>query len=268
MCLSPPISQVPNRLATLPFEVPKCYPSGHAEGLVERITVLITEGDGLFRQGLHFCLASHEDVQVIGEVAANSQALAIAEAFHPDILLLGTDMLKASGLEFLWQLRTKSPRTKVLIFSSAVEDKFIVEALQHGAMGYLLKIATPNDLIKAVHAIHRGEIWAERKVLTQVLYRMRQRISELEKHPVAQGEHLTKREHEIVQWVMQGMANKEIAMQLGISEKTVKAHLRNIFGKLKVRRRVQLLCMPITTCPSRKPEPFERLDIDSSRDHP
>jgi DNA-binding NarL/FixJ family response regulator len=240
MRLSPPISQVPNRLGTSPSEVLERHRSGRAEGLVERITVLITESEGLFRQGLRLCLALHEDVQVIGEAAASSQALGIAEVFHPDILLLGVDMLKASGLEFLLELRTKSPRTKVLIFSSALEDTFIIEALQHGAMGYLLETATPNDLIKAIRAIRGGEIWAQRKVLTQLLAHMRQQLRALQGLPLELRETLTDREREIVNWVMQGMLNKEIATQLGISEKTVKAHLRNIFRKLKVSRRAQL----------------------------
>jgi DNA-binding NarL/FixJ family response regulator len=221
---------------------------------VERITVLITEGDSLVRQGLQLWLASHEDVQVIGGAAASAQALGIAEASHPDILLLSVEMLKASGLEFLCDLRHKSPGTKVLIFSAILEDTFIIEALQHGVMGYLLKTATPHDLIKAVHAIRGGEIWAQRKVLTEVLGRMRQRISELEKRPVVPGEHLTKREHDIVRGVMQGMTNQEIAMRLGISEKTVKSHLHSIFGKLQVRRRAQLLRTAVAI-PGGKPPP-------------
>jgi DNA-binding NarL/FixJ family response regulator len=153
-------------------------------------------------------------------------------------------MLRESGLGFLLELRSKSPTTKVLVFSSANEDNFIVEALQHGAMGYLLKTATQQDLIKAIRITQAGEIWAERRVLTQVLDRMRLKLGQLEKRPIEVGEQLTEREREIVQWVIQGMTNKEIAVRLGISEKTVKSHLHSIFGKLKVSRRVQLLRLP------------------------
>jgi DNA-binding NarL/FixJ family response regulator len=218
--------------------------SSHPEGIVDRITVLIADSDGLVRQGLRLFLALQEDVQVIGEAASNSQALSLAEAFHPDILLLSVEMLKASGLEFLFDLRAKSPRTKALIFSSAIEDTFIIEALQHGAMGYLLKTATQHDLIKAIRVARAGEVWAQRRVLTEVIERMRSRLSELERHPVGPGELLTDREREIVQSVIQGMTNKEIAIRLRISEKTVKSHLHSIFGKLKVSRRVQLCRLP------------------------
>jgi DNA-binding NarL/FixJ family response regulator len=215
--------------------------SDHPEGIVDRITVLIADGDGLVRQGLRLFLALQEDVQVIGDAASSPQALSLAEAFHPDILLLRVEMLKARGLEFLFDLRAQSPRTKALIFSSAIEDTFIIDALQHGAMGYLLKTATQFDLIKAIRVACAGEVWAQRRILTQLIERMRLRISELETLPVGPGDLLTDREREIVRWVMQGMRNKEIAARLWISEKTVKSHLHSIFGKLKVSRRIQLV---------------------------
>jgi DNA-binding NarL/FixJ family response regulator len=242
----------PHRAAKSPHAPVERDLSGAAEGPVERITVLIADSDGLFRQGLRLFLALQEDVQVVGEAASGVQALAVAEAVHPDVLLLGVDLLKASGLAFLFEIQTKSPRTKVLIFSGAIEDTLLLEALQHGAMGYLLKTATQHDLIKAIRLTRAGEMWAQRKVLTQVLAHMRRRISELERppgesgdHGPESGEHLTEREREIVQWVMQGMTNKEIASRLRISEKTVKSHLHSIFSKLKVSRRFQLLRLPI-----------------------
>jgi two-component system, NarL family, response regulator LiaR len=221
--------------------------AARAEATAERITVLIADADGLFRQGLRLFLALQEDIQVVGEAADSPHALGIAESLHPDVLLLGVLMLKASGLEFLSKLRTKSLKTKVLIFSGTLDDAFIAEALQHGAMGYLLKTSTHSDLVKAVRTTCAGEIWAQRQMLTQVIECMRQKISELQNHPIEQVEHLTEREHEIVQWVMQGMTNKEIAIRLGISEKTVKSHLHSIFGKLKVTRRFQLLRTPVAT---------------------
>ncbi len=202
--------------------------------------MLIAGDHALFREGLCLLLAQQEDIQLIGEAADGLQALRMAEALQPDILLLDVQMPKAGGLEILPNIRARSPRTNVLILSGVLEDAFIVEALQQGAMGYLLKTATHADLVKAIRTTHAGELWAQRKVLTQVLEHLRQKIRELQGPPLELRETLTDREREIVIWVMQGMLNKEIAMQLGISEKTVKAHLRNIFRKLKVSRRAQL----------------------------
>jgi DNA-binding NarL/FixJ family response regulator len=202
--------------------------------------VVIAGDHTLFREGLSLFLAQQEDMQVIGEADDGPQALRMAEALQPDILLLDVQMPNAGGLEILPNIRARSPRTNVLILSGVLEDTFLDEALQQGAMGYLLKTATQADLVKAIRTTHAGELWAQRKVLTQVLEHMRQRIRELQGLPLELRETLTDREREIVNGVMQGMRNKEIATQLGISEKTVKAHLRNIFRKLKVSRRAQL----------------------------
>ncbi len=133
-----------------------------------------------------------------------------------------------------------SARTHVLILSDVLEDAFIAEALQQGAMGYLLKTAPQRDLVKAIYTTYAGELRAQRKVLTEMFERMHQKMSELHGLPLKLQETLTDREREITTWVMRGMTNKEIAMQLNISEKTVKAHLRNIFQKLEVSRQAQL----------------------------
>jgi DNA-binding NarL/FixJ family response regulator len=207
---------------------------------MDPIRVLIAGDHTLFREGLSLFLAQQEDMQVIGEADDGPQALRMAEALQPDILLLDVQMPNAGGLEILPNIRARSPRTNVLILSGVLEDTFLDGALQQGAMGYLLKTATQADLVKAIRTTHAGELWAQRKVLTQVLEHMRQRIRELQGLPLELRETLTDREREIVNGVMQGMRNKEIATQLGISEKTVKAHLRNIFRKLKVSRRAQL----------------------------
>ena len=210
------------------------------------IRVLIAGEHALFREGLSLFLTQEEDMQVIGEAADGPQALRMVEALQPDILLLDVQMPKAGRLEILPSIRTRSPRTNVLILSGVLEDTYIAEALQQGAMGYLLKTATHADLVKAIRTTHAGELWAQRRVLTQVLEHMRQQIRELQGPPLELQETLSDREREIVKWVMQGMLNKEIATQLGISEKTVKAHLRNIFRKLKVSRRAQLLRASLT----------------------
>jgi DNA-binding NarL/FixJ family response regulator len=208
------------------------------------VTVLIASEHALFREGLRLALGQQEDMQVIGEAADGPQTLRLAEALQPDILLLDVQQPQAGELEILAPLRARSPRTHVLILAGGLDEAFIVEALQQGAMGYLLKTATPRDLVKAIHAIHAGELWVQRRVLTEVLQHMRQMLREIQGLPAELQETLTDREREIVTWVIRGRTNKEIATQLAISEKTVKAHLRNIFPKLKVSRRAQLYGAP------------------------
>jgi DNA-binding NarL/FixJ family response regulator len=208
---------------------------------MDPIKVLIADDHALFREGLRMLLTQESGIQVVGEATQGDEALSMAEALEPDILLLDIRMPKVDGLTVLPKIREKSPRTKVLILSAFFEDDLIIEAMQNGAKGYLLKEATYKDLVKAIRATHAGELWAERKVLTQLLESLFQKVNDSHV-PISEiRENLTEREQEIVKWVIHGMTNKEIATQLGISDKTVKTHLSNIFSKLKVSRRLELL---------------------------
>ncbi len=210
-----------------------------------QIRVIIADDHAVFREGLHLLLAQEADIQVVGEAIDGKQALSITEELQPDILLLDVRMPEVNGLDALPKIRAMSPGTKVLVLSGYSEDDFIVEALQHGAKGYLSKTVTAADIVKAIRATHAGELWAERKMLTQTLESLLQKVNSLYEPLTEARETLTDREREVVKWVIQGMTNKEIATQLGISEKTVKTHLSNIFSKLGVSRRLQLLLYQI-----------------------
>jgi RNA polymerase sigma factor (sigma-70 family) len=212
---------------------------------MDSITVVIAEAHALFRQGLGRLLAQQEDIQVVGEAADGLQVLSRVAALRPDILLLDVRIPKMGGLEVLANIRARSPRTKILILADFVTEEFIARALQHGAQGCLLKTARPMELVRAICTTRSGELWVPRKLLTRLLENLRQRIDELQGSLSAMREALSDREQEVVLWAMQGMTNKEIAAQLGISAKTVKTHLQNVFRKLKVSRRVQLLRVPL-----------------------
>jgi RNA polymerase sigma factor (sigma-70 family) len=207
---------------------------------MDPITVLIADAHALLRQRLNRSLAQ-ADIRVVGEAADGRQVLIGVEALQPHVLLLDVRMPKLGGLAGLPKIRAKSPRTKTLFLTDFFEEEFIAQALQRGAQGCLLKTAPAMELVKAIRTIYAGELWAQRKVLTRVLENLRQRIDELQGYLSWVREVLTAREREVVTWAVEGMTNKEIATQLGISEKTVKTHLQNVFRKLKVSRRVQLL---------------------------
>jgi DNA-binding NarL/FixJ family response regulator len=204
------------------------------------IRVLIASHHNLVREGLRLSLAQQEGMQIIGTAADGPQILHMVETLQPDILLLYVQKPNACELVLLSNIRVRSPRTHVLILSDVLEDVFIAEALQQGAIGYLLKTASQRDLVKAIYTTYAEELRAQRKVLTEMLDRMCQKMRELHGLSLKVQETLTDREREITTWVMRGMTNKEIATQLNISEKTVKAHLRSIFQKLEISRRAQL----------------------------
>ncbi len=214
---------------------------GTLEDCLPPITVLIAVEPALLRAGLRLVLAPQEDLQVVAEATDGSQALHLVAALRPDILRLDLQLPEAGGLAILVQLQAWSPRTSIRPPSGALDDALIVEALQQGAKGYLPKTATPDDLIKAIRTTYAGELWVRRTLLTQVVERLRHQL-QAQQGPLVMGQQtLTAREHEIVRGVQQGLTNKEIATQLGISDKTVKTHLSAIFRKLQLRRRVQLL---------------------------
>jgi len=206
---------------------------------MEPITVLIADAHALLRQRLSRSLAQ-EDIRVVGEAADGRQVLSGVEALQPHILLLDVRMPKVGGLAGLPKIRAKSPRTKTLFLADFFEEEFIARALQRCAQGCLLKTAPATELVMAVRTTHAGELWAPRQLLSRVVENFRQRIDELQGPLSRLREVLTDREQEVVLWAVQGMTNKEIAAQLGVSAKTVKTHLQNVFRKLKVSRRVQL----------------------------
>jgi DNA-binding NarL/FixJ family response regulator len=213
------------------------------------ISVLIADDNTLFREGLRTLLAQEPDISVVGEAADGLQAIRLAEVLQPDILLLDVSMPEMGGLEALPMIREKSSRTHVLILSGLPEDEFVSQALQLGAKGYLSKPLNHKDLIRAIRVTYTGEIWAGRKILAEALESLRQKTQEMNLPLSEMQEALTEREQEIVRWVIQGMTNKEIAARLGISYKTVKTHLSNVFNKLKISRRLQLTLYRIVEQP-------------------
>jgi DNA-binding NarL/FixJ family response regulator len=171
----------------------------------------------------------------------------MVQRLQPDILLLDIQMPTLDGLSAIPLIRDGSPRTKVLILSGFLEEELIVQAIEAGARGYLLKTLTHKELAKAIRSTHEGELWADRRVLSLVVEGLRRRLRErAASHSEDGSEPLTDREQEIVKLVMQGKRNKEIAAALHISEKTVKSHMSNIFTKLHINRRLELLMSRIT----------------------
>lgn len=240
---------------------------------MDPITVLIADAHATFRQQLSRLLAEQVDVQVVSAATDGCQVLRLMAALYPHILLLDIRMPKMGGLEVLAKIRGKSPSTKILILADRVEEEFIAAALLHGVQGCLLRTAPPTELVKAVRAIHAGELWAQRKLLARVVERLRARVEELQGAAWQLREVLSEREQEVAILAVRGMTNQEIAVQLGISAKTVKTHLQNVFRKLKVRRRVQLSVLspslgssPVRAAPLSSP-PADRLkspDFDIS----
>jgi DNA-binding NarL/FixJ family response regulator len=193
------------------------------------IRVLLADDHGLVRDGLGRLLASVPDIEVVGAAADGREAIQLAREHRPDVILMDLRMPGMDGSEATRRLLEDDPATQVVILTSFSERDEILTALDAGAIGYLLKDAEPDEVIRGVRAAAHGESPLAPRAARELLG---------SRGSVAPP-HLSDREREVLQLVTRGLPNKLIARDLGISEKTVKAHLTTIFQRIGVTDRVQ-----------------------------
>ncbi len=194
------------------------------------IRVLITDDHLVVRQGLRMFLALDDELEVVGEAADGSQALALARELRPDVVLMDIMMSVMDGIEATTEIRRELPETEVVAMTSAVDDAAIIGAIRAGAIGYLLKDADAAELCRAIHAAAAGEV----HLSPQAAARLMREVRVPESHEL-----LTERESEVLLLIARGRANKQIARDLHIGDKTVKTHVSNILSKLGVESRTQ-----------------------------
>jgi DNA-binding NarL/FixJ family response regulator len=195
------------------------------------IRVLIADDHPVVRQGLRTYLELQPDIEVAGEAGGGIEAATQAERLAPDVVLLDMVMPAGDGLEALRRIRTGPGAPRVVVLTSFPADDRVVEAMRAGAAGYLLKDAQPAELLAAIRSAHSGGSPLHPEAAARL-------VGELRRPPDAGGE-LTGREREVLALIARGMPNKAIALQLSLSEKTVKAHVSAILRKLDVTDRTQ-----------------------------
>jgi len=188
------------------------------------IRLLIADDHPVVRDGLRAMLATQPDMELIGEAATGTEAVAQAQAFLPDVVLMDLQMPDLDGPAAIATLREQAPEVRVLVLTTYGTDADITRAVDAGATGYLLKDAPREQLFGAIRAAARGESVLSPSVATRVLGRMRAPAEEA----------LSPRELEILGAVARGLSNKDIGRQLYVSEATVKTHLLRVFSKLGV----------------------------------
>ena len=192
------------------------------------IRVLLADDHAVVRSGLTQLLATVEDVEVVGAAADGAEAVDLALAERPDVVLMDLSMPVMDGIEAIRRLRGRDPEARIVVLTSFSDRERILDALDAGAVGYLLKDAEPDELIRGVRAAAAGEAPLAPKAASAVL------TARADQRPVAE---LTPREREVLGALARGKANKQIARELGISEKTVKAHLTRVFESIGVTDR-------------------------------
>jgi DNA-binding NarL/FixJ family response regulator len=194
------------------------------------IRVALADDHRVVRVGLQELLSTFADVEVVGVAEGGERAVEVCVAERPDVLLLDLSMPDVDGVEVSRRLAVAAPQTRIVVFTSFSDRERIVEALDAGAIGYLLKDAEPEEIHQAILAAARGEAPLAPKAAAALLAERASRPAPVE---------LTGREREVLSLVVQGLANKQIARKLGISEKTVKGHLTNLFQRIGVTDRTQ-----------------------------
>jgi DNA-binding NarL/FixJ family response regulator len=194
------------------------------------IRVAVIDDHTIVRDGLVQLLRSHPDLEVVGAAGDGAAAVTLCLEHHPDVALMDLSMPGMGGIEATRQIVEQAPGVQVVVLTSFMDRDRIVDALNAGAIGYLLKDAEPDELIRGIHSAARGESPLDPRAARTMLSAQR---------TPGPLEALTDREREVLQLVAEGLPNKQIARRLEISEKTVKAHLTSVFRAIGVNDRMQ-----------------------------
>lgn len=205
---------------------------------MEALRVLLVDDHVLFRKGIASLISARQDMTIVGEAANGIEAVRVAHQTKPDIILMDVHMPEQDGLETVKILKEEMPKVQVVMLTVSDDDNDLFVALKNGAKGYLLKNLDPQDLYKMLDGIRRGESPISGAMATKILQEFRQ-PAKSENDAKSGVDELTPREIDVLEQIVTGATNKEIAEILHITENTVKIHLRNILEKLHVQNRLQ-----------------------------
>jgi NarL family two-component system response regulator LiaR len=205
-----------------------------AQSTEKKIRVIVADDHSVVRQGLRMFLLVQPDMELVGEAQNGREAVALAATLVPDVVLMDLLMPEMDGIAATAAIKAARPETQILVLTTFLDDQRVAEAIQAGAVGFLLKEVEADDLIKAVRGAARGE--------PQLHPDAARMLMGLATRPRPAPEHapiLTDREREVIALLAEGQSNKQIARELSISETTVKGHVANILGKLELADRTQ-----------------------------
>ncbi|MGE5140819.1 MAG: response regulator [Rudaea sp.] len=201
----------------------------------KRVRVILADDHAVVRKGIRDFLEEDESIRVVAEAGDGQEAVQVYGREQPDVALIDIQMPHMNGLEATRQVKKDFPAAHILILTAYDDDPYIFAALQAGASGYLLKTASSDEIVQAVHAVAEGETALSPSVAKKLVQLAAGKIET----SGALAEPLSEREIEVLRLAGRGMGNKQIGAALGISDRTVQGHLANIYGKLSVSTRTE-----------------------------
>lgn len=198
------------------------------------VKILIVDDHMIVRQGLQLIFETEASVEVVGEAQDGLEAVKMAGELHPDLILMDLQMPNMDGLTAVKKIREAYPEITIIILTTYNEDELMYKCLQAGAKGFLLKDTGREDLMNTIHAAMRGETLLQPEVMQKLLAFPQKQAAPPEP---AEESVLSEREHEVLLAAAEGLTNNQIALRLDISERTVRAHLTNVYNKLGVSSR-------------------------------
>ncbi len=209
------------------------------------LRLAIVDDSQVVRMGLKALLATERGIALVGEAGKVAEAVTMAANSRPDIILLDIRLPDGTGFDACRRILQERPKTRILFLTSVIDDKLVNDAIRSGGHGYLLKEVGADDLVQAIFDVAAGKSVLDPQATARVLDLMRQRGGAAE-DPVAS---LSPQERRVLALIAAGKTNKEVGNDLGLTEKTVKNYLANIFGKLNVTRRSQAVALFVTASP-------------------
>ena len=208
------------------------------------IRLLIVDDHAMIREGLVVMLKPYRDIEVVGTCTGGAEAAEAAERYQPDVILMDIKMGGMNGIEATSRIVGKCPRTWVICLTIYEDAESLRMALQAGATGYMLKQASQEKLVECIQRVHRGDIVIAPSLMGQLVNeytRLAHGVAGNHPPPVGDGQELSPREEEVLNYLSLGLTNKEISLRTYLAVNTVKAHLHNIYRKMGVKNRSQAI---------------------------